>query len=1055
MHRFINAALRVSKAHSRALTILSLLVMLPVSALADEGNVVMHFESSDKVLLGVALVLGILAVVVALALRSSVLAESPGSEKMQEVGKAIREGALAYLRQQVRTMSIFVAVLAVGLFALFYAYEKGNVGVAVGIALCFIVGVAASYTAGFTGMTVAVAANMRTAHAALTSNKRSLEVAFRSGAVTGLMTVGLGLIGASAIFLVAGGAAVKMLVGFGFGGSLAALFMRVGGGIFTKAADVGADLVGKIEKKIPEDDPRNPATIADNVGDNVGDCAGMAADVFESYSVTLVAAIVLAAATAEVFDQRTWMRLVILVLGISAIGILASICGVFSVKGTEDEKVDPLKLLRRGFLVATAVAIVGFGIFTFAWLGGGKAVTTNTLVSIDELENKEKVALQKLREGLAKADGKKPYEIAAADVTKDEANAKKLGISKKELEALGATAFDYHEDSALPVPKLNSYRPIDFNDAKNPALSYGVRDFNPTSQNAIRSLKDVWSDEKTHQQIEIAVYDVTVQQIGAKGQTAPPAQEATVGPLPSKYFEEQVTKLKDRATVTVNAKYPGYLYYSPETGKVVVAVDGNFEPAKLARQSFTYFKASADEVNSATKASSGQPMPKLPEELQATIAQIQHVPVPWYKFLIPVIFGILLAFGIEQLTDYYVSTHQKPTKEVAGVAGAGAAPMIIQGFSYALESSAFMVVGIVIALLVPLWIFPPANFGGSFVPSFFGVALVGLGLLSTTGFVLAMDTFGPISDNAQGVFEMSGAGAENAYGSAVVARLDAAGNTTKALTKGFAITTAVIAATALFHSFLESANLSHIGLRLDYPEIFLGFLIGGAAPYLFSSFAINAVGRAAFKLINEVRRQFAADKGIMEGTSKPDYGACVAIVTAAAQRELLSPGILAILLPIAVGFGFSIGKPAVEIAGNYYNLAGAQALGGFLAGAILSGQLMAVLLANSGGMWDNAKKLVEEGLHGGKGTPAHAASVVCDTVGDPFKDTAGPALNPLIKVMNLVALLLAPVIIQPFGDMKLTAITVLCVAGLGVSLYFAKKGSLSDDFEQVVHAAEE
>ena len=338
--------------------------------------------------------------------------------------------------------------------------------------------------------------------------------------------------------------------------------------------------------------------------------------------------------------------------------------------------------------------------------------------------------------------------------------------------------------------------------------------------------------------------------------------------------------------------------------------------------------------------------------------------------------------------------------------------------------------------------FSPETYGG-YILSFYGIALVGIGLLTTTGFVLAMDTFGPISDNAQGVFEMSGLAEAHPEGAGIVARLDAAGNTTKALTKGFAIATAVIAAVALFHSYLEGAQLADVGLRLDVPEIFLGLLIGAAAPFLFCAFTIDAVGRASFELISEVRRQFRNDPGIMQGTSKPDYGTCVAIVTKASQKELLAPGVLAIALPIAVGFGFSIGKPAITTAGGSYVLTGAQALGGFLAGAIASGQLMAVLLANAGGMWDNAKKLIEDGLHGGKGTDAHKAAVVGDTIGDPFKDTAGPALNPLIKVMNLVAVLVSAVIIQPLPLAVTGGVTAVCVLLLVGTIVAAKKGSMS------------
>jgi K(+)-stimulated pyrophosphate-energized sodium pump len=388
-----------------------------------------------------------------------------------------------------------------------------------------------------------------------------------------------------------------------------------------------------------------------------------------------------------------------------------------------------------------------------------------------------------------------------------------------------------------------------------------------------------------------------------------------------------------------------------------------------------------------------------------------------------------------------VSLRGRPVGDVAEVATAGPAPMIITGFALGLESSVFSVLSIVASLIAPLLIFNPADYGG-YLLSFYGIALVGLGLLTTTGFILAMDTFGPISDNAQGVFEMSGAGHDNKEASKAVQRLDAAGNTTKALTKGFAIATAVVAAVALFHAYVEEGMLFEVGMRLEIPEIFLGLLIGGAAPFLFSAFSINAVGRAAFDLINEVRRQFKADPGIMAGTSKPDYARCVGISTAAAQKELLGPGILAIAFPALVAFGFAIGKDTTNIGGQEYNLVGAQALGGFLAGAILSGQLMAVLLANSGGIWDNAKKLIEDGLHGGKGTEAHKAGVVCDTVGDPFKDTAGPALNPLIKVMNLVALLLAPVVIQPISDGWLIVITALAALALVGAIWWSKRSGM-------------
>jgi K(+)-stimulated pyrophosphate-energized sodium pump len=452
-------------------------------------------------------------------------------------------------------------------------------------------------------------------------------------------------------------------------------------------------------------------------------------------------------------------------------------------------------------------------------------------------------------------------------------------------------------------------------------------------------------------------------------------------------------------------------------------------------------------MTKAQQAQMGGSPPATPPQQTIELGVAKTSVVPWWGFLLAFLVGIVLALVIERLTEYYVSTHKKPVQEVAGVSSGGAATMLIQGFAYACESSAMMVLAIVGALLCPLFIFPAATYGG-YVLGLYGIALVGLGLLSTTGYVLAMDTFGPISDNAQGVFEMSGEGKDNEAGAKAVGRLDAAGNTTKALTKGFAIATAVVAAIALFHSYLEGAMLGQIGLKLDVPEIFLGLLIGGAAPYLFSAFAINAVGRSAFELINEVRRQFREQPGIMEGTVKPDYARCVAIVTAAAQKELLGPGILAIALPVAVGFGFSIGKTPVEINGSFYNLTGAQALGGFLAGAILSGQVLAVLLSNAGGMWDNAKKLIEDREVDGKGSEAHKASVVCDTVGDPFKDTAGPALNPLIKVMNLVSLLLAAVVVQPLGTGVLVVVTLIAVGLLVFAVVKSKQGSMSSELEQ-------
>jgi K(+)-stimulated pyrophosphate-energized sodium pump len=727
---------------------------------------------------------------------------------------------MAYLRTQVRTMAILVVIIACGLYALYQGQSSIGYGQreALGVALFFVLGVAASYSAGYIGMGMATIANQRTANQARTTFKGALETAFQAGAVSGMFTVGLGLIGACLVFLIYKEKAMLILVGFGFGGSLAALFMRVGGGIFTKAADVGADLVGKVEAGIPEDDKRNPATIADNVGDNVGDCAGMAADVFESYEVTLVAAIILGAAVIPATSlsdpamRRTALQLVMYPLIVRAVGVVASIIGVLSVKGADRDDLDPMQPINFGFRVSAAVAVLLFGLGSYFFFKGGIEVPT----------------------------------------------------------ASGNVSFS------------------------------------------------------------------------------------------------------------------------------------------------------------------------------------------WFPFFICNLAGIGLAMVIGWLTEYFTSTEKKPVTEIAYNSKTGPATMILAGFSYGLESSVWSVLAIALTLLVALTVF--AN---NVMLAAYGISLAGLGLLTTTGYILAMDTFGPITDNANGIFEMSGVleedrasglkTASGISGDRIVGRLDAVGNTTKALTKGFAIATAVIAAVALFRSFMTDAQLlapsdpsllakainAHqvFGIPLDVPEVFIGLLIGGAAPFLFSSFAINAVGRAAVQLIEEVRSQFRNDPGIMLGTSKPNYARCVAISTSAAQKELLGPGILAICLPILVGFGLGFHSPST----------GAAALGGYLAGAIISGQLLAVMLSNSGGAWDNAKKKIEDGLFGGKGTDFHKAAVVCDTVGDPFKDTAGPALNPLIKVMNLTGILIAGIVIQDIPTAVRLGVVIVTVVLLSGAILFSKRGSIVSD----------
>ena len=767
----------------RAAATLGLLVVSAGASRADggEGVTLPAFDGSVYGILGFVLLAAVAAIIYGFLIRGRVMALSPGTEAMQRVGEAIRTGAYAYLQKQVRAMLPLVIVLAV-LLALLYT-KQYDLRIGLGTALAFLVGVCLSYAAGYIGMGMAVQGNQRTANQALTTYKGALETAFQSGAVAGMMTVGLGLLGATVIFWIFKSDAMKVLVGFGFGGSLAALFMRVGGGIFTKAADVGADLVGKVEQDIPEDDPRNAATIADNVGDNVGDCAGMAADVFESYLVTLVAAIILGAtlATSE-GNAALALPLILFPLVIHGVGIVASIFGIASMRGKEDITLDPLVPINRGFWTTAIIAVVLFSIAAFL------------------------------------------------------------------------------------VPGLKD------------GLSIGGQIYSP-------------------------------------------------------------------------------IYFIAATG-----------------------------------------------------------------------IGVVLALVIGKLTEYFTGTDKRPVTEVAYAAQTGPATLILTGFSLGLESATWGVVVIVAALFAIVTLFT-----GNALLAAYGIALAGLGLLTTTGYVLAMDTFGPISDNANGIFEMSGAlkeqhehgnGARPAVdGHQVVANLDAAGNTTKALTKGFAITTAVIAAVALFRSFMGEAHLIPAQLSLGNPVVFIGLLIGGAAPYLFCSFAINAVSRAAFQLVQEVRRQFREMPGIMAGTQLPDYARCVEISTEAAQHELLGPGILAICLPILVGFGL-----------------GASALGGYLAGAIVSGQLMAVLLANSGGAWDNAKKKVEDGLFGGKGTEEHKAAVIGDTVGDPFKDTAGPALNPLIKVMNLVGVLIAGAIVSHPAEYVRAIIIVVTAGLLTAAVLFSKRG---------------
>ncbi|PRY58925.1 sodium-translocating pyrophosphatase [Glycomyces artemisiae] len=712
--------------------------------LANGDESVGALEGANLSLVVLAAVLALIALGGAAALVKSILKAGTGTDKMREISGAVQEGASAYLNRQFKALGIFVVIAVVLLFLL---PAEGGTDVRIGRSVFFIVGAVFSSFIGWAGMSMATRANVRVAAAARDGKPTTaMHLAFRTGGVVGFMTVGLGLLGASVVVFIYNADAPVVLEGFGFGAALLAMFMRVGGGIFTKAADVGADLVGKVEQGIPEDDPRNPATIADNVGDNVGDCAGMAADLFESYAVVLVASLILGRAA---FGETG----LVLPLLVASVGIVCAILGVIITRMRASDA-SGLTAINRAFYISAVVA------------------------------------------------------------------------------------------AALTAAAVFWYVPSD------------------------------WSELGTS---------------------------------------------ADFADVPVS-------------------------PQILAAGS--------------------------------------------------VVIGIALAAAIMALTGYYTDTRYKPTKTVSASTRTGAATNILSGFSLGLESAVYTALTIAAAVLGAYLLG-----GGEILISLFAVALAGCGLLTTVGVIVAMDTFGPISDNAQGVAEMSG----DVEGEAAqtLTDLDAVGNTTKAITKGIAIATAVLAATALFGSYTDAVASEGLAggalfetLNIADPVNIVGFIIGASVVFLFSGLAINAVARSAGAVVNEVRDQFARFPGIMEGTQRPEYGRVVDICTRDAQRELVTPGLLAITAPIAVGFGLGVGP-----------------LAAYLAGAIACGVLMAVMLANSGGAWDNAKKDVEDGNHGGKGSEAHAAAVIGDTVGDPFKDTAGPAINPLLKVMNLVSLIIAPAVV--------------------------------------------
>lgn len=796
------------------------------------------FNTMEQACLIAVLVVAVIGLLYALMLMRQVTAADEGTPKMQAIGAAIREGANAYLKAQFKKIGPLIIIITILLAVTFTGSQEAFRW---GRAFSFLVGALFSFMVGFVGMHLATLGNLRVAAAARHSYGEAMQLGYRTGTVTGMLTDGLGLLGGTCIFLLYGVNAYEALLGFGFGGTLIALFMRVGGGIYTKAADVGADLVGKIEKDIPEDDPRNAATIADNVGDNVGDCAGMAADIFESYEVTIVAAMILGMAT---FGHKG----VIFPLLVRGIGVLGSIISTYTVKAGQDDTSDTaLKSVHRGFWIGSVISVVGF--FVLGW--------------------------------------------------------------------------------------------------------FYLR------------------------------------------------------------FEPAVNLLKG-ATPEEIVKYWGTI------------------PSQLGW--WANFGVQGLDLRPA----------------------------------ITCLIGVFLAVALNKVTSYYTHTSHAPVKALTKACTTGHATNIIEGFALGYESTVAMLCVIVVAIFLSV-----LTYAGT-PPMFiaYGVAMTGIGMLTLTGNTISMDVFGPVADNANGIGEMGYDKDEmekNKPGSykrarQILADLDAVGNTTKAETKGIAIGSAVIAAVSLFSSFIAviavggedqvsklkiSQYLLEAGrITVADPRVFIGFLLGGAVPFLFSSELIRAVGRAAYYIVQECRVQFK-DAEIWAGTKKPDYGRVVDICTNTAQKELVGPGLLAIASPLLVGF-----------------LLGPYALGGFLAGMILVGQLLAVFMANAGGAWDNCKKMIEDGLYGGKGSEAHKASVTGDTVGDPLKDTAGPALNPLIKVMNMVSLLTLGIImkwtlfpVEGRESNKVIGIiaALICIAAIAWAVYKSKQetpGLVSDEELQATIKAE-
>jgi K(+)-stimulated pyrophosphate-energized sodium pump len=754
--------------------------------------------SFEQLSLACVLAVSLLGLVYAFFLRRQILREDKGGPEMQEVWNAIKDGADAYLKRQLSSIIPFIVVLTIALFLSVYivppsaeAVERfGSFSdnpdsikalVGLGRAAAFVMGALFSLIVGQLGMRMAVEGSVRVAAASRRSFGDALRIAYRSGTITGMLTDGLGLLGGTFIFIIFGVASPDVLLGFGFGGTLLALFMRVGGGIYTKAADVGADLVGKIEADIPEDDPRNPAVIADLVGDNVGDCAGMAADIFESYEVTIVAGLILGLALYHFTGSIEWIIYPLLVRGI---GVLCSIVGTYAVKDSGDKSNDAMAAIFRGFLTSAVISVLMMGLLAFLYM--------------------------------------------------------------------------------------------------------------------------------------------------------------------------------------------------------------------------------------------------------------QDVVGGWWRPFLATAAGVFLAIIIDRITEHFTGTKGSPVREIKKATHTGPATTILSGLAVGYESAVWSTLIIAVTIFASIAIFGSIDgvpMEEKITYILYGVAMTGIGMLTLTGNNVAMDSYGPISDNANGIGEMSWHGRkdeETKTARRIMADLDAVGNTTKAITKGVAIGSAVIAAVSLFGSYIVDVSrvqelvnpageiLKNVGIRISMPNVFVGVLIGGALPWLFSSFSIQAVSRAASLIVEEVRRQFRA--GVLDGRLKPDYRQAVSISTTAAQKELINLALLGIITPVMVGM-----------------LLGVEALGGFLAGVIVSGQLLAVFMSNAGGAWDNAKKLIEYEVsdlaeNTGKGSDRHKASIVGDTVGDPLKDTAGPALNPMIKVVNLVSVIIAPVMVQYAEKGLLSWMLIMLMA---LTLYWA------------------